>query len=134
MRRLALALVSLIIVMLIAVMARPEMLFELMESLTPGWLYAAAAMRVALGALLFGAARSARMPRTLKVLGVLFVLGGLGLPFVGVDNLRAIVDAIYGQDLNVVRVGMPIGAGFFLFIAYALTPRKEEEGQQRNGH
>ncbi len=128
MRRLALVFVSLIIVMLIAVLARPEMLFQFMESVTPGWLYGAAAIRVTLGVLLFGAARSARMPRTLKVLGVLFILGGLGLPFVGVDDIRAIVDAIYGQDLNVVRVGMPIGIAFFLFIVYALTPRREQKG------
>ncbi len=60
--------------------------------------------------------------------------GWLAVPFIGVDNIRAVFDAIYGQDLNVVRVGMTIGIAFFLFITYALTPRQEEEGQQREGH
>jgi len=71
----------------------PGTLIDFAESiLSPGGLGFAAAMRVTLGVLLWAASGASRTPKTLKVFGVLFVLGGLAIPFIGVDRMRAMVD------------------------------------------
>jgi len=70
----------------------PGTLVDFAESiLSPGGLGFAAAMRVTLGILLWAASSASRTPKALKVFGVLFILGGLAIPFIGVDRMRAMV-------------------------------------------
>lgn len=73
--------------------AAPTVLFETSSFLlTANGLYAAAAFRIVVGLVLVLAAATSRMPRTLRILGILIILGGIITPFVGVDRARAIVE------------------------------------------
>jgi hypothetical protein len=53
---------------------------------TPIGLYAAAALRVALGTALVVAAPTSRTPTTLRVLGIIIIVGGLVTPLIGVER------------------------------------------------
>ena len=115
-----------IIVISIFIIAKPEMFFEFVDSLTSVGLYSVAAFRVVFGLLLIGAAGASRMPRTLQVVGALLIFGGIMIPFIGVDGLHAIFDAIYGQSVALFRAGTTIGVLVQLFFMYALSRRPEE--------
>ncbi|HTY42395.1 MAG TPA: hypothetical protein VMH79_11025 [Thermoanaerobaculia bacterium] len=58
----------------------------------PPGIYLAGVLRVAAGVVLIGAARSARLPKTLRTIGALIAIGGLATPFVGVEAERVIMD------------------------------------------
>ena len=66
------------------IMVRPFGLKQFADLfLTSTGLWAAVALRLTFGVLLWMSASASRMPRTLRVLGALFVIGGLALPVVG---------------------------------------------------
>jgi len=87
-------------------------------------LYVAAALRVAAGVILVGAAAGSRLPRTLRVLGALVVIAGVITPFFGVDRARAMVDWWSAQGLLVMRGWAALPMLFGLFIIYAVAPRR----------
>lgn len=73
--------------------AAPTILLEATPFLlTNAGLYSAAAFRIIVGVVLLAAAAASRMPRTLRVLGALIVLGGIVTLFIGVDRAQAMVD------------------------------------------
>lgn len=94
--------------------------------LTRGGLWAAVALRVAFGVLLWMSAPASRMPRTLRVLGALFVLGGLVLPVVGLERMQGIAEWGAGQDGSVLRVVALMAVGLGAFIVWSMWPRKSE--------
>ena len=108
-------------------MVRPFSLTQIADLfLTSSGLWAAVALRVAFGVLLWVVAPAARMPRTLRVLGALFVLGGLALPVVGLERLQAIAAWGAGQDGNVLRVVALMAVGLGAFIVWSMWPRRRE--------
>jgi hypothetical protein len=91
---------------------------------TPMGLYAAAALRVALGTALVVAAPTSRTPTTLRVLGVIIIVGGLVTPLIGVDRARMFLAWWVTLGTMVMRVWASIAFVFGLFLAYAArTPR-----------
>ena len=63
-----------------------------MKSVTPIGLYVVAALRVVIGLVLLGASSASRMPRTLRVFGVVALVGGLATPLLGVERANAIMN------------------------------------------
>lgn len=91
--------------------------------LTPAGLYAAAVLRLVLGAALFVSAPASRAPRTLRILGVVIVVGGLVTPLIGVERARAIVAWWSDQGTALLRIWAAIALAFGSFLAYAVAPR-----------
>lgn len=87
--------------------------------LTETGLYAAAAFRIIVGVVLFTAAGASRMPRTLRILGVLIILGGIVTPFIGVDRARAMVDWWAALGPAFMRAWAFLAVIFGSFVIYA---------------
>ncbi len=103
----------------------PGTLIDFAESIiSPGGLGFAAAMRVTLGILLWAASGASRTPKTLKVFGVLFVLGGLAIPFIGVDRMRAMVDWGIVQGDGWMRANSLIAFSMGAFFVWATLTTK----------
>jgi hypothetical protein len=87
-------------------------------------LYVVAAVRIILGALLFIGARATRMPKTLRVIGILIFLAGVSMLFMSVQRVQAIVDALLAHGAEFFRVAacLPLIAGLVIGGA-ALTKR-----------
>jgi len=101
--------------------------------LTPAGLYAAAAVRLALGTALFVAAPTSRAPTTVRILGVVIFGAGLITPLIGIERAHAIVEWWSDQGTAFMRVWAAIALAFGLFLAYAIaprTPRSDSAGRQ----
>jgi hypothetical protein len=79
-------------------------------------LYVVAAVRIILGALLFIGARATRMPKTLRVIGILIFLAGVSTLFMSVQRVQAIVDAMLAHGAEFFRVAacVPLVAGLVI--------------------
>jgi hypothetical protein len=84
-------------------------------------LYAAAAVRIVLGVTLLYAAPTSHMPEVIRILGILILLAGLILPFIGLARFRRIVVWWCSQGLTVIRVWACFAFAFGLFLAYAVV-------------
>ena len=106
-------------------MAAPMVFLDVTAfTLTQVGLYVAAALRVAIGLVLITAAASSRLPRTLRILGALIVVGGVFTAFLGVERARAMVDWWSAQGPIVMRGWAALAMIFGLFIIYAVAPRR----------
>lgn len=94
--------------------------------LSPTGVWVAAGFRLTLGIVLWMAADASRTPRVFRFLGVLFVLGGLAIPVIGLARLEAM--ATWGMDqpdLLLRGMGFMVTAlGAFLF--WATRSRKAQ--------
>jgi hypothetical protein len=88
---------------------------------TPVGLWIVALTRVAIGAVLYTAARAARTPTALRVLGALFIVSGVITPFFGVEQARAVVDAVLAGGSQPLRLWSVLIAGLGAFIAYTVS-------------
>jgi hypothetical protein len=96
---------------------------------TPFGPYAVGAVRVAIGLLLIRFAPASRMPKTLRVLGILVCIQGLvqgvAWPFVGLERGRAILEWEAAHPA-LLRVGALIALATGGFLAFAVTnPRTQ---------
>lgn len=106
-------------------MAAPTLLLDTVRLVqSQAGLYVVAALRIAFGLALIGAAAAARLPRTLRILGVLFVVGGIISPFFGVERIREILDWWSAQGTMSMRIWAVFPLMLGLFIVYAVTPRR----------
>jgi hypothetical protein len=126
--RLAVRLIALaVIVFGVAGVIAPDAVMAMRREYVPIPLgaYAVGAIRMALGFLLIAAARGSRMPKAVRVLGVLVCAQGLiqliGMPFVGVQRARAILEW-EAMHPALLRVGALVALTFGGFIAYAVRP------------
>jgi hypothetical protein len=104
--------------------AAPLVLFEFGRSLqSAGALYAVAALRVAMGAILIWAAPDSRTPRTLRIIGLLIIVAGVVTPFIGVERSRAMLGWWSTQGTFFTRAWLTVPVIFGLFIAYVAAPR-----------
>ena len=87
---------------------------------TPVGLYAAGAVRVAMGLVLIRSARISRAPRTLRALGVVVCMQGLAAMFLGLDRARAILEW-EARHTALLRVGAVVALAAGGFIAFAVT-------------
>ena len=88
--------------------------------ITPGGLYAIAALRVAIGLVLLLAAPASRAPRTLRVLGVIVIFAGLVTPWFGVARSLAVLDwwASVGPSLRRLEAGVAVALGGLLVYGF----------------
>ena len=95
-------------------------------------LYAAGAVRLAMGLVLILAASSSRWPRTLRTLGAVVCMQGLGATLLGVDRARAILEW-EAMHTALLRAGAVVALVTGGFIAFAVTKRPSEE-QRKVAH
>jgi hypothetical protein len=87
------------------------------QAITPLGLLVVGALRVAMGVVLILAAPTSRVPRTLRVVGVVIVAAGLATPVFGVDRAQRVADwgiahgsvFLRGAGLAMVAIGGLIG-------------------------
>jgi hypothetical protein len=89
-------------------------------AVTPGGLNVTAALRVSIGLVLILVAPTSRAPRTLRVLGVVAIVGGFATLLIGVDRARAILDWQSSQGGMLIRVGAGLALAMGGFIAFAV--------------
>ena len=87
---------------------------------TPVRLYAAGAVRVAMGLVLILCAPTSRAPRTLRVLGAVVCMQGLAAMLFGPDRARAILEW-EAMHTALLRVGAVVALAAGGFIAFAVT-------------
>jgi hypothetical protein len=105
----------------------PAQLLDFGRSLlTETGLYVVAAVRVAFGLLLLFAARLSRMPRTLRVLGIVIIVAGLTTPLFGVERSIAMFNWLSAQAPALVRVMATFAIAFGTLVVYATLPRRRE--------
>ena len=114
-----------IVVMGLLMVVWPHWLPQFADSfLTPRGLGVAAGMRVTLGILLWAASGAARTPRTFKVLGVMFVIGGLAIPFIGLETLRSMVEWGVSQGEVFLRFDALVAVAMGAFFIWSTMSRR----------
>ena len=103
----------------------PSRLLDLGRSLlSTNGLYAVAAVRVAFGLLLLFVSALSRMPRTLRVIGVLIIINGLATPLFGVERSEALLNWFSIQGPTFVRLIAIFAMAFGAFLVYVVSPRR----------
>jgi membrane protease YdiL (CAAX protease family) len=95
--------------------------------LNPVGVVFAGGLRIGIGIVLWLAADSARTPRTFKVLGVLFVLGGIGVFAIGLPGLTSLVDWGTSQGHGFMRAAGAVAAAAGAFLTWSATAREAAE-------
>ncbi len=95
--------------------------------LTSTGLWVAVALRIGVGTLLWVAAPESRFPRTLRILGALFVASGIALPMVGLSRMQAIAEWGAALDDPVLRAVSMLVIGLGGFIVWSVWPQPEGE-------
>jgi hypothetical protein len=98
------------------------------QSATSVGLYVVAAVRIVVGLLLIGASSSSRMPRTLRIVGIVALIAGLATPFLGVERARTIMEWWLSPGPVVVRAASLFALALGGFIIYALGSNRREPG------
>ena len=103
----------------------PAVLLDLGRSLLvlPA-LYWVAAVRVVFGALLIVVAAESRMPRTLRVIGVVIVIAGLLTLLFGTERLIQVFAGFSGQPPLLVRAVAVLAFLVGLFFVYAINSHR----------
>ena len=87
---------------------------------TPVGLYAAGAVRVAMGLVVMRCAAASRAPKTLRALGAVMCLQGLAATLLGPDRARAILEW-EAMHTALLRAGAVVALAAGGFIAFAVT-------------
>lgn len=125
MRRLGLLVALLMIgIGLIALIGPYGFLGAAEYSVTPHGLYVVAALRVGFGLVLLGASTGSRMPKLLRVFGIIAVIAGLTTPLLGIDRARAIFNWASVHGPGVIRAWGVIALAIGGLIAYALAGKR----------
>jgi hypothetical protein len=88
---------------------------------TPARLYAAGAVRVAMGLVVVLAAAASRAPKTLRVLGAVICLQGLSATLMGPAHARAVMEWETMQGTALVRVGAAVALAAGIFLVFAVS-------------
>jgi hypothetical protein len=88
---------------------------------SPAGLYAAGAVRLAMGLVVILSAPASRAPRTLRVLGTLMCLQGLAATLLGPDRARAVLEWEAMQGTALLRAGAAVALATGSFVAFAVS-------------
>src|SRR6186713_876912 len=88
---------------------------------TPAGIYAAGAVRVAMGLVVFVSAPGSRAPKTLRALGAVMCMQALAATLLGPDRARAILEWEGMQGAALLRVGAAVALATGGFVAFAVT-------------
>ena len=92
---------------------------------TPVRLYAAGALRVAMGLVVILVAPNSRAPKTLRALGAVMCLQGLAATLLfGPDRARTILEWETMQGNALLRVGATVALAAGAFMAFAVSGRR----------
>jgi hypothetical protein len=94
---------------------------------TPIRLFAAGAVRVAMGLVLILVAPVSRAPRTLRALGAVVCMQGLAAQLFGLDRARAILEW-EAMHTALLRAGAVVALASGGFVAFAVTSRRPKGG------
>lgn len=92
---------------------------------TPLGIYTAAALRIGIGLVLVWVAPVSRVPKILRIFGVLAVIAGVTTLFLGTERARAILEWWSAQGPAFIRLwaALPLVVGGFLVYAVAAGRR-----------
>jgi hypothetical protein len=88
---------------------------------TPVGLYAAGAVRVAMGLVMILCAPASRAPKTLRALGAVMCMQGLAATLLGPDRARAVLEWETMQGTAILRVGAAVALAAGGFMAFAVS-------------
>jgi hypothetical protein len=91
---------------------------------TPIGLYAAAALRIGIGIVLFLVAPTTRAPTLMRVFGAIGVAAGVITALLGVDRARAIVAWETAQGPTLIRLSAALAVVFGGYLVFAVTSRR----------
>jgi len=97
---------------------------------TPVALYAAGAVRVAMGLVLILYAPASRAPKTLRALGAVMCMQALAAALLGPDRARAVLEWETIQGTTVLRVGAAVALSVGCFLAFAVSGRVQRAKAQ----
>ena len=89
-------------------------------------LYAAAAVRVAMGLVVILYAPASRAPKTLRVLGAVMCMQALAATFLGPDRARAVLEWETMQGTALLRVGAAVALVTGCFLAFAVSGHRPQ--------
>ena len=92
---------------------------------TPVRLYAAAAIRVAMGLVVILAATASRTPKTLRALGALMCMQGLTATLLGPEHARTVLEWEASQGPALLRAGAAVALAAGGFMVFAMTRTSE---------
>src|SRR4051812_27305850 len=93
---------------------------------TPVRLYAASAVRIAMGLVVILSAAPSRAPKTLRTLGAVMCMQGLSATLMGPEHARVVLEWETAQGTALLRVGAAVAFAAGLFLAFAVTgPRSQ---------
>ena len=95
---------------------------------TPVGLYAAGAVRIAMGVVVILCAPASRAPKTLRALGAAMCMQALAATLLGPDRARAILEWETIQGTAVLRVGAAVALAAGGFLAFAVTSHRRKSG------
>ena len=85
-------------------------------------LFASAGIRVTLGISLLLSASNSRTPATLRVFGVIYLVGGLAAPFLPLEVFVSTIDFFLSLGRGAAIAWGVLALGFGLFVVYAVAP------------
>jgi len=89
---------------------------------TPGGLCFATAVRILMGLTFVFAAPASRAPGVISVLGVVVVVAGVAIPFIGLERIRGLLDWWSARGEVLIRGQATFALVFGLGLAYVLLP------------
>jgi hypothetical protein len=127
MKAIALLIAALMVLLGLTGVLWPEGVMPLMlYSFSRGGIYAAAAIRIILGGLLFFAATPTRTPKTIRVVGLILVIAGIATALIPLDRAQSIKDwwVTRGPDTIRIVACFPLVAGIFIGLSALTKERK----------
>ncbi|MGZ5437647.1 MAG: hypothetical protein ACXWIF_16535 [Pyrinomonadaceae bacterium] len=112
---------SIICIGLVALIAPGWFMAAAAYTITPKGLYVIAALRVMFGVVLLTAASASRLPKTIRVFGIIALIAGLMTPLMGAEQARAIFNWSVAHGTGLIRVWGAIAllAGSLITYAFA---------------
>jgi hypothetical protein len=127
MKAIALLIAALMVLLGLTGVLWPEGLMQLATySFTRNGLYVVAAVRVVLGVLLLLAARSTRTPKTVRIIGVILLVAGIGTALIPVERAQLMKEwwVERGPDTLRIVACFPLLAGIIVGISALTANRK----------
>jgi hypothetical protein len=90
----------------------------------PGGIYAAGAVRLAMGFVVILCASTSRAPRTLRILGAVMCVQALTATLLGPDRARAVLEWEAVQSPAILRLGAAMALAAGAFVAFAISARR----------
>ena len=98
---------------------------------TPVGLYAAAAVRVAMGLVVILCAPASRAPKTLRALGALMCMQALVATLLGPDRARTVLEWETMQRTALLRLGAAVALATGGFTAFAVSGHRPTKGEAK---